>query len=284
MEQEQLTNSKVEELQTKSQVLMIRHGKSVANVEYANVSEKDESLILHHWRLNKDLRDSRLAPLGIEQSKNAGIIMNQIKVHTVLVSPLRRTLETAYYIFKEHPDFSKIKFIVVPNLRESMNTSSDIPENFENVRDEFSKIFPHLDYSLMDDYKNQFYYYLEDMSQEYHDKIIKQLHHSEINDYIDPMDVLLEEIKLRLPEQNESRWNALARAKNTKEFIKNYLSENDIPFDEKVVLVTHYVYCYMHTGKWYKEYSRDEALPHPDEYFPMDNCDIVNDPTDYAHL
>lgn len=284
MEKAHHTNSKVEELQTKSQVLMIRHGKSVANVEYHNYDGKEKRYILEHWGLNKDLRDSRLAPLGIEQSLNAGVIMNQIKVHTVFVSPLRRTLETTYHIFKEHPDFSKMKFIVVPNLRESMNTSSDIPENFENVRDEFTKLIPHLDFSLMDDYKNPFYYYLEDMSPEFHDRVIKQLHHSEINDYIDPMDVILEEIKSSFPEQNEGRWNALARTKIVKEFIRNYLTKNDIPFDEKIVLVTHYVYCYMHTGKYNKEYSRDEVLPQPDEFIPMDNCAIVNDPTDYTHL
>jgi phosphohistidine phosphatase SixA len=284
MENGMHSNNAIKDLQNKSQVLLIRHGKSVANVEYDSFEGKDKNHILDNWTLNKDIRDSRLAPLGIEQAQSAAITMNQIKVNTVLVSPLRRTLETAYNIFKEHPDFSKIKFIVVPNLRESMNTSSDIPENIENIREEFTNIIPHLDFSLMNNYKNHIYYYLEDMSPEFNDKIIEKLSQNESNEYIDPTDAILEEIRSKFPEKNESKWNALARTKIVKAFTKDYITKNIIPYDEKIVLVTHFVYCYMHTGKWSKEHSRDEDLPMPDEFIKMDNCSIASDPTDYSHF
>ena len=40
----------------------------------------------------------------------------------------------------------------------------------------------------------------------------------------------------------------------------------------------------MHTGKWFKEYTREDELPTPDEYVFMDNCNMISDPTDYSKI
>ena len=45
----------------------------------------------------------------------------------VFVSPLRRALETAYYLFKNHPNFLNIIFILDPDIREHLNSSCDVP-------------------------------------------------------------------------------------------------------------------------------------------------------------
>ena len=39
-------------------------------------------------------------------------------IEVVYVSPLRRTIHTAIEAFKDHPDPSRIKFVVHPLLRE----------------------------------------------------------------------------------------------------------------------------------------------------------------------
>ena len=70
-------------------------------------------------------------------------------IKTVLISPLRRALQTAHLLFKDHPNFSEIKFIVHPMLRENMHTVCDIPEDFDLVEKEYTNKIPHLDLSEM---------------------------------------------------------------------------------------------------------------------------------------
>lgn len=48
---------------------------------------------------NEDFIDSRLNDKGIEQCLVAAQHMNQIDFRVLYVSPLRRTLETCYYMF-----------------------------------------------------------------------------------------------------------------------------------------------------------------------------------------
>ena len=48
-------------------------------------------------------------------------------IYVILVSPLRRSLQTAYLIFKDHPNFKDILVIVDPHLREQMLSASDVP-------------------------------------------------------------------------------------------------------------------------------------------------------------
>lgn len=45
----------------------------------------------------------------------------------MLVSPLRRAIQTAYHLFKDHPN--KPKLMVVPFLREMLSSSCDIGGN-----------------------------------------------------------------------------------------------------------------------------------------------------------
>lgn len=49
---------------------------------------------------------------------------NDLRIESVIVSPLLRAVQTAYYLFKDHPN--KPKFIIEPYLREMMLSSCDI--------------------------------------------------------------------------------------------------------------------------------------------------------------
>lgn len=46
-----------------------------------------------------------------------------------MISPMRRTLETAFYIFKDHSNFKTMQFIVNPDLREKITITGDVPLN-----------------------------------------------------------------------------------------------------------------------------------------------------------
>jgi len=246
-------------------------GKSIANEEYALLNELPKEEKFEKWSMNISLRDSHLSELGIKQATKAQQITNNIKIHTVFVSPLRRTLETAYHIFKNHENFENIKFIVVPSLRESLNTVSDIPENIDEVQTEYSKLIPQLDFSMFQQYKNKSLYYIEDMPKEIQIKLSKNLNKTHNFSYKDPVEDISELIRAQNPKKLEGKWNVFNRTCAVKSMVKKYISKNAIPKDQKIVLVTHFVYCYIHTGRWQREYQRDEELPTPDEYIYMNN-------------
>ena len=59
------------------------------------------------------------------------------------MSPLRRTVETAYYIFKDHPQIKGMKFIVEPRIREKILIGPDAPDwnSYEVNKNEYVKMF-----------------------------------------------------------------------------------------------------------------------------------------------
>jgi hypothetical protein len=49
---------------------------------------------------------------------------------------MRRTIQTAYNMFREHPNFDQIRFILIPNAHETLSAISDLPEG--NILDRVS--------------------------------------------------------------------------------------------------------------------------------------------------
>ena len=70
-------------------------------------------------------------------------------LEVILVSPLRRTLQTAYNLFKEHPNFKNIKVVLEPNLREQLNSSCDVPGDINAIIYDFSTLFSQVDSSRL---------------------------------------------------------------------------------------------------------------------------------------
>jgi len=70
-----------------------------------------------------------------------------MKVHTIFVSPLRRTLETCYHAFKDHPLKSKIKFVVTPLVSEIYSKVCDVFKRDTFLDEKLAEFF---DFSLVD--------------------------------------------------------------------------------------------------------------------------------------
>ena len=68
----------------------------------------------------------------------------------VIVSPMIRSLETAYILFKNHPNFSSIKFIVDPDLREHIESPCDIPNPIMKTLEHYKRFFPNFKTSRID--------------------------------------------------------------------------------------------------------------------------------------
>lgn len=275
----------VETLKFTSQVLLQRHGKSVANEAYEKILDLSNAEEVEAWIWNPELRDPRLSQTGNEQWVEVQKVVNALNIHTIFVSPLRRTLETAYYTYRAHPNFDKIKFILLPSIRESLNTSSDVPSNVDELIREFKDLLPNLDSSLLDQMEDKRLYFIHDLQQDVRDRIKWNL----VEKAGDPLgsnvfDLFVKEAKAAFPGRLESKWNVYDRSVKSKKFIKKYIEENKIPQDHKVVVLAHFIYFYMHTGKWNWPCDRDKELSYPSEFIRMKNCQIVPDPTDYNSL
>jgi hypothetical protein len=80
-----------------------------------------------------------------------------------MVSPLRRTLMTSYYIFKNHPNFEKIRFVLNPNARECMQGTGDIPIDINETLRQIGHLFPILDTSAIDEFNPPETWYLKSL-------------------------------------------------------------------------------------------------------------------------
>ena len=153
---------------------------------------------------------------------------------------MRRTLETAYHVYKKHPNFDKIRFILMPTIKESLNTSSDFPSDVDEIISEFKEFLPHLDCSLIDDYKDRKHYFIEDLQTETCEKIKDALKEDK-DDKLgsNAYEVFIKESKAVFPARLESKWNVFDRSVRSKNYIKNYLRIHQIPKDQKVVILAH---------------------------------------------
>lgn len=66
-------------------------------------------------RSNSRYIDCYLHEIGLEQEINNQQYINQINIDTVFVSPLRRTLQTCYYLFSNYPNKDQLKIMVTIN-------------------------------------------------------------------------------------------------------------------------------------------------------------------------
>ncbi len=55
--------------------------------------------------------------------------MKNVPLTKVLVSPLRRAIESAYHMFKNHPNNDRLSYILLPTLSERVFASTDIPSH-----------------------------------------------------------------------------------------------------------------------------------------------------------
>lgn len=93
---------------------------------------------------SEDLIDSPLSDKGIQQCIEASHYSNQVNFTEIWVSPLRRAMQTAYYMFRDHPN-KYLQFKVKPILREKIRVSGDMPsKNQLEVMQEFMPLFNHL--------------------------------------------------------------------------------------------------------------------------------------------
>ena len=110
-------------------IYFIRHGEGYHN-------------LTTHGHNNYHIKYPRLTVKGIDQCYETRQKLENIEFDLVLVSPLRRTLETATYIFGK-----RIKTICVEEIRELNSNTCDLRESISDV----SPPFDHIDFRRIND-------------------------------------------------------------------------------------------------------------------------------------
>ena len=276
----------VKKLKSGSQVILLRHAESKYNEELASLlkvehTEEDEVRV----KTKRENRDSSLTQLGIKQCEIAAEIAKKLNVQIVLVSPMKRTLQTAYHVFKNHPNYSSIEFIVVPKLKEWLGSVADIPKDTIKVIKHFQEKFPNFNWSLIQDYDDMLHYYLEDIKDEFAKKILRE----KTSDPEDPWgsnsyDLMVDYIQQCYPRKVESGRSVLKRISKVKKYIHDLLlsrfnssTSKMLSEDSKIVVVTHKNISSYWTGKWEKPMDEYEEIPYPHKFRNIKNCEFYSD-------
>lgn len=252
---------------SESRVVLIRHAQSkynAQNIHLASLGAEQSEFVKN--ANDTSMIDVELSEVGVSQAESLQESVNKLKISRVLVSPMSRTLMTAYLVFCNHPDFENIEFVVYPDLREHFKATCDIPKDTSEIIERFSKLIPKLN--------------TEQIQED--GKLISMVRHlfevcegltlpdeGKTLGYPELSEALVENVKKNYPKGTETFEELANRVKNMKKVIKSELER--IPEEEgKLAIVSH---CGFLT-----EYLN---LGHEGHKAKVPNCEIIYDTNEY---
>jgi broad specificity phosphatase PhoE len=256
--------------------IYIRHGKTFYN------KRKELEGTSIHFKADPNLINAHLCEDGINQAKELQKIFNNIEIEEIYVSPLYRTLQTAFYIFENHPKRENIVIKIHPLITEIMFGCHDIISNISEAKKDFnlnSKL--KYDWSIFDEYfkdkKNQDTYFVNNIdifsnnSQE-EKKII--LDNYNTNEHVNSlMKIIQKSIDLKYNGRLESYKHAFFRNLKFKEYLKEkYKNKNDLK--KKIVIISHSYFIQISTSKL--AYTMDKIDEVPKDAFLIKNCEAIS--------
>jgi hypothetical protein len=175
-------------------------------------------------------------------------------------------------VFKNHPNFDNIKFILLPKLRESLDTTGDIPKNIFDTINEFKEKFKNFDYSRIYLYADIPHFFLKGIP----DKDLVNVMKNKKSDPEESLgtnafDLLTVVIDQNYPNKSESFRNVIKRINKVKQTIGEILSSKMSEEDSKLVVVGHSYFFKLWTGKWEKEMEEYDVVPDPKEFVWLEN-------------
>ena len=257
---------KLYENNTNGKFLFIRHGQTYFN---KGMSEKG----LLSVKADPNLLDSELTNEGIEKGKDKSKFYEQFNIEQIYVSPLYRTLQSAYFLFKNHPQKNEIILKVHPLICEITNCVHDIPFDLinRNKKDFNMNSEIKFDWSLFDniyksDFDKLFFYFnnidtiSNDIKKEKYDIISKSYgKENYINNIIDL-------INFNFDKHMESPKHVFERFNLFKQFLRDTHKNTLNDCDKKVFVITHNCFLKCGTSKKIYNYTIN------DDDIPSDGC------------
>ena len=261
---------------SKGKFLFIRHGQTVCNSD-KNYKER---------KINPDYLDSHLSKKGIKQTKELNNTIKILKIESIYVSPLYRSLETVKYMLEGSSNF-KGEIIVHPLIIECPNCIDDFIFYINKTKNDFKDL--NVNWSIFDEsvrkYQNwdiNFYYF------EYFNRLSdtqKKIKHQKLLDLYNKkdMDNLKKEIANEMPkiifadeglQPFESFKHVYSRFLEFKKFLSEKHKDSLDNFDSKVIIVTHGDFLGVITNKYL--YENDDINSFARDCCHCKNCDIIS--------
>ena len=261
---------------SKGKFLFIRHGQTVCNSD-KNYKER---------KINPDYLDSHLSKKGIKQTKELNNTTKILKIESIYVSPLYRSLETVKYMLEGSSNF-KGEIIVHPLIIECPNCIDDFIYDINETKNDFKDL--NVNWNVFDDiikkYKNwneNFYYF------EYFNRLNdsqKYIKYQKLADLYNKKDMfnLKNEIVNEMPKiifngeefhPFESFKHAYSRFLEFKEYLIEKHKDNLDNFDNKVIIVTHGDFLSVITNKYL--YENEDENDFPEDCCFCKNCGIIS--------
>lgn len=264
-----------------SDVLLVRHANTLFNLRYVEIEEEHGyGKQIRDLFCDKSLRNSELSEFGIEQCKFASKYAKDLELDMVIVSPLHRTMQTAYYLLRHHPQFESVPFVMHPGVREHVFGMSETTRNMaEAIDTKYSKLFKNLDIQHM--YKEGTQEIDEIFYTRGYQPEVQEKFQGKTQDEID--EVIIEFAQKRFPRASEYLEGTYDRCQDVKKFVKHRLETRPQEAqNKKILIVTHSVFLKFWTGRW-------DGMPRPfkalaESYQQVRNCEFYADTVDFPNI
>jgi len=261
-------NKNIYEKSLNGPVIFIRHAQSLHN---KIALEKGSKGIDFEEKWSKDLIDASITELGLEQTQTLSPKLLDLNFTYVFTSPLNRSIETLYYSLKNNPNFSKLKLFVHPLLNEKVSSSCDLSMKIDDKKKFLSYMNINLDFKYFDEIYNDInkdYFFLDFIGFKKEDLIP--------NNYEENMRIILEYMKYIFRSKGDviEDFNSIyLRVTKFKSFLKQFISENKLAKDEKILIYTHSSLIQMSTSNSANTLESIEDMPEDAVY--LNNCEAI---------
>ena len=235
-----------------SPYVLIRHGLSKFNYAalVAKTEHGEDSPEFRAVEADPNMIDPELHDVGIMQCEAQHAVVNTIDWQVVFTSPMQRAMMTTVHMFKSHPNKDKIKFVVVPMVREILHTTNDIAMDCDELMAKYGEGQPAA-CGIKFDFSRFFLYGIPQLWQVFtlanvrkQQEIISQLvkTNPEANHEAPQKTNVIEVLKSTFAKYDkafEDVDSLLRRATVIDDFLKEHLRCNPLEGDQKYAVVCH---------------------------------------------
>lgn len=238
-------------------IWVIRHGETEANLTFTDADPTHADLP-DEVRFDPSLVDSVLTSKGHKQAKEVGYQLDEVPsdLKVIFTSPLKRALQTTRNILKSMKTQTVEKVLVIPTMREVVESACDVPSDIKALRKEFSDY----DWSAFDDVsdnKNRsMTYWLmtigcapgTETPMEIYERLMKRKYKSHDEAVKDMEEEFLKTMNHLAPDFCENREELWTRVQLSKQVVRDYIKEENLK-DGEVAVVAHGIYLMYFLAK-----------------------------------
>lgn len=289
-----------------SKILIIRHAESHFNAELKKIQSMKDDLNYDQLkklvRFSKKLIDAPLTENGVIQCNKAASLISDVRVRYIFCSPVLRALQTIQNIFTQikmngSPHYiNEINIHVNPLIFERIEDSCDLIENLSLNQQTFDRIFLSdkptdsisYNWDLMKYLNHKDLFQIKHLDTIVKDNKVEVLDYNQVSPYYNISlqkyletgkvyyDHILESMEELVPHNTkiESSQSVYFRLSKFLQFINDFLAENELKENEKVLIIGHSV-LFQHLYAQGVHHDTLEPLHDETNSRILDNCEIA---------